>query len=356
MDHKKLQSALDYWQRFAPCLGANITVLYGRGTTQVWHGASGYADTDEAVMMPCQDGYVFSVGKTFTAVLVMRLVESGKIDLDKPIQCYLSNLSFLPQVTIRQLLNHTSGIPSYTDWSDYPDAVRSSPSLPWSEEEFLDRLKSHIDAKGNDFSAGEGWHYSNTGYWLLLRLIEAMSGRSYKDNIHDEISDPLGLGRTRIAVDIRGDSICSGYARELSSDEAMIKINHCYHPNWCYTSLMVSTTQEVSRFYHQLFAGTVVSEESLSGMRQFVDIGRPAGPHFFRPSYGLGLMIDSKEPHGGSFGHGGAGPGFSSWAAHYPDFFGEPLSLTILCNTSMGGHPGYLVKDILSCLARSLSQ
>ena len=353
MDYERLQSVLDHWQRFAPCLGVNLSISYGADATSVWHGASGYADTEGRLMKPCQEGYIYSIGKTFTAVLVMKLVEAAELELDQPVQRYLHGLGFLPKMTVRQLLNHTSGIPNYTDWSDYPDSVRASPSEPWGDEAFVERLKSHIDSKGNDFLPGASWNYSNTRYWILKCLIEHVSGCSYADNINHRISQPLGLVRTRVAIGIQCDQICLGFSRELNTDQAMLSVNEYYHPDWCYTALIVSTTEEVNSFYAQLFSGNVVSLQSLNEMCQFIDIGRSAGPHFVRPSYGLGLMIDSETTHGGSIGHGGGGPGFSTWAVRYADFLGEPLGMTILCNTSMGGHPAFLVRDVSLCLGFS---
>ena len=188
---------------------------------------------------------------------------------------------------------------------------------------------------------------------MLRRLVEQVSGCSYADNISDQITQPLGLARTRVVTNIQYDRICLGFSRELDTDHTMLAVNDRYHPDWCYTGLIVSSTKEVTSFYHQLFSGNVVSLQSLHEMCQFIDIGRSAGEHFVRPSYGLCLMIDSETIHGGSIGPGGRGPGFSIWAARYGNFLGEPLNMTILCNTSMGGHPAFLVRDILLCLANS---
>ena len=154
----ELQTIANTWQYFAPCLGANITLYDSR--YGYWSGASGYRSIDPyEPLTPHELFYIYSITKTVTAVVVMRLVEAGSVALDAPIAQYLDDLKLPEGVTIQRLLNHTSGVPSYTNLPDYVDATRENPAVPWSFEYVIERT-----CKGAlDFEPGEGWDYSNTG-------------------------------------------------------------------------------------------------------------------------------------------------------------------------------------------------
>jgi D-alanyl-D-alanine carboxypeptidase len=147
--------------------------------------------------------------------------------------------------------------------------------------------------------------------------------------------------------------VTPGYTRQFSADESMIDVVPTYHPGWCFTGLMVSTTDEVVRFFEALMSGRLLDPPQLAAMIAPVATGGAAGPFFRRPSYGLGLMIDPGWGHGGLFGHGGDGPGANTWAMHLTGFHGRPVTLVAFCNTTMGGHPVYLVKDLLRVLAEA---
>lgn len=133
---KQLQKQLDESLLFTPCLGINVTISdekYG-----FWTGSSGFLELKTRTPMPT-DGqfYIYSITKTFTAVYVLRMVQNGKLSLEDPIIDWLPNLPLPRSVTIRRLLNHTSGIPNYSI-STYMSAVEASPSLPWSYNKFLE--------------------------------------------------------------------------------------------------------------------------------------------------------------------------------------------------------------------------
>lgn len=343
-----LQQQLERWQLFAPCLGANATVaVSGLGR---WNGASGLADADTKDPMPVDGSfYIYSITKTFTAIRVLQLAEQGDLSLDDPVTVYLPTLTFPPTVTVRTLLNHTAGVPSYTDLPAYLPSVREKPSTPWSYDEVL-----KFTGSGKlDFAPGEGWHYSNTGYMLLAAVIEAVTGKSYARNIEDDIVRPLGLVRTYAALDVDKGNVVPGYCRYLNAAEAMENVIPRYHPGWCKTGLIVSTTAEVAEIYTALFDGRLLKPESVRAMAAWTGIG--AGPVFFRKAgYGLGLMLDPDWGFGGVHGHGGDGPGANTWAMYLPDFHGRRLALAVFCNTTLAPHPYYLVKDLLRALGDAL--
>ncbi len=345
----ELQKILIDWQYFAPCLGANLTVYdskYG-----YLNFSSGYASINpEKVLSEESQCYIYSITKTFTAILLMQLFEKGQVSLDDPIVKYFPDILLPKSVTIKHLLNHNSGVPSYTDLPDYMSATRENPSVPWSFEEVIERTCKTVEL---DFNPEEKWHYSNTGYMLLLLLIERVSGDSFSDNVDQHIVQRIALENTYVAEDVDNGKLTAGYNRYMNNG-VMKSITHKYNPWWCKTGLIVSTTKEITRLYHALFAGKLVNKGSLKEMINAISIMTDAGPHFKKPSYGFGLMIDPENQYGCSYGHGGDGPGFNTWSVFYPEFNGDQreVGVTVFCNTSMGGHPFCLVNEILNALKK----
>jgi D-alanyl-D-alanine carboxypeptidase len=182
-----LQQPLDRWQRAAPCLGSNVAIIDGRHGS--WSGAAGWRDIDvDAPMAVDARFYIYSITKTFVAARLLQL----DIALDRPISAYLPVPALPDGVTVRRLLNHTAGVPSYTDLPDYLPATCRSPGRPWSPDKVISRCCAGL----LDFPPGEGWHYSNTGYLLLARAVQAVAGASLRAAIADGILTPLGLDRT----------------------------------------------------------------------------------------------------------------------------------------------------------------
>lgn len=339
-----LQNTFDRWHLAAPCFGANLSVDHA--ALSRCDLATGLCDPDQHTPMPAlAPSYIYSITKTFTAIRVLQLVEQGRCALDDPIGRHLADPELPSSVTLRRLLNHTAGLPSYTELPDYAPDSAANPGQPWSAASVLERC-----CRGElDFMPGEGWHYSNSGYLLLLRLIERLSGASYAENIARHIIEPLGLASTGVETGIDTGRITPGYCRLHNPARRMENIVGRYHPGWCLTGLISSTTAEINRLYRALFDGELLSTASLVEMTRWADIRQPGHPTNIKPGYGLGLMIDP-EQWGGSYGHGGSGPGFSTLATHLPNFPGGALTLTVFCNTSMGGHPVFLLQDLLRVL------
>ena len=340
----ELQKIIDDWQYFAPCLGANITVYDSNyGYTNF---SSGLKSINPEKQLTSQEQfYIYSITKTFTAILVMQLVEKKLVTLNAPITKYLKIIKLPNEVTVAHLLNHNSGVPNYTDLTNYLSENRAKPSDPWSFEYVIEKT-----CNGElDFSPGEQWHYSNTGYMLLLLMIESITNKTFSKNVKELIIDRIGLKNTYVAEDI-DNNITNGYCRYLNDKREMKNIKDVYNPWWCKTGLIVSTSLEITKLYHALFSGQLVSKVSLSEMTKPIPIGQDAGPHFKKPSYGFGLMIDLDNTYGASYGHGGDGAGFNTWSVYYPDFNGKTIGVTVFCNTSMTGHPFFLVNEVLEKL------
>ena len=243
---------------------------------------------------------VYSVTKTYLAVLCLRL----ELELEAPVATWIDD-DRLPQATLRQLLNHTSGIPDYARLPEYGAAVRDNPSEPWSDEELLARPL----AAGADFEPGRGWAYSNTGFLLVRRIVDAAGPGGLAGSLERELLLPLGLADTTLALELEDlEPLVPGRSAQLG--EGTRDVRGRYHPRWVGHRTLVSTSADQFRFWTALAAGELCD---LGRLTEAVPIGFDARG-FVRPSYGLGLMTDPGFPGGLLIGHGGGGPGYAAAA------------------------------------------
>ncbi len=243
---------------------------------------------------------VYSVTKAFLGVLCLRL----ELDLEAPVATWVDD-DRLPAASLRQLLNHTSGIPDYARLPEYAAAVRDSPSEPWSDEELLARPLAH----GADFEPGGGWAYSNTGYLLVRRVVDGVADGGFAGALQHELLGPLGLVETSLALepaDLEG--LVAGHSAQVGS--AWQDVRGRYHPRWVGHRTLASTAADLRGFWSALAAGELCD---LGALTDAVEIGFDA-PGFVRPSYGIGVMTDPGWPGGLLIGHGGGGPGYAAAA------------------------------------------
>lgn len=237
----------------------------------------------------------WSIAKTAIAACALILVAGGRLDLDRP----LRGRSF----TLRQLLQHTSGLPCYTESHEYEVAVDQHED-PWSRESLL----AHVDAAKLQFEAGQGWCYSNSGYFLVRRLIEQTTGADIEQALNELVLGPLGISNSFVAR-TRGDLRRSTFGDE---DD--------FHPGWVAHGLLIGPPSDVVVFMHGIFTGTLLPPplRDEMGKRHPVEVELPDRP-WRTAGYGLGLMIDIASPLGLCIGHSGQGPDSVAAAYHFPD-------------------------------------
>jgi CubicO group peptidase (beta-lactamase class C family) len=236
----------------------------------------------------------WSVGKTALAACALVLAARGRLVLD---DC-------LPQraYTLRQLLQHTSGLGSYTALSEYTAAVERR-EVAWTDSELLGRVRLDPFL----FEPGAGWSYSNTGYFLIRRLIEQAVDADIDAALTTLVFSPLGIEHTRIAR-VPGDlEQCAwGNARG-------------YHPGWVYQGLLVGPPSDAVLFMHGLVRGDLLPPHLRAAMHARLALDVPLeGRGWQSAGYGLGLMLPT-SPLGPALGHGGQGPGSIAGVYHFPD-------------------------------------
>ncbi|MDM5268132.1 serine hydrolase domain-containing protein [Bacillus wiedmannii] len=277
---------------------------------KTWSYAAGVANLSSK--KPMKTDFRFRIGsvtKTFTATVVLQLAEENRLNLDDSIEKWLpgviqGNGYDDKQITIRQLLNHTSGIAEYTRSKSF-DLMDTKKS--YRAEELV---KMGISMPP-DFAPGKSWSYSNTGYVLLGILIETVTGNSYAEEIENRIIEPLELSNTFLPGNssvIPGTKHARGYIQLDGASEP--KDVTYYNPSMGSSAGdMISTADDLNKFFSYLLGGKLLKEQQLKQMLTTVRTGEAA-----LGRYGLGIY-ETKLPNGVSiWGHGGSIPGFVTFA------------------------------------------
>jgi CubicO group peptidase (beta-lactamase class C family) len=254
-----------------------------------------------------------SVTKQFTAAAVMLLAEDGKLGLEDPISKHLEGLPEAWQpVTVRQLLDHTSGIRSYT----------SVPALEFRKDYTKDELLKLVRDAPPDFKPGERWSYNNTGYFLLGMLIEKASGREYGTFLRERIFQPLGMHDTRLND---RSAVIPNRARGHSWRDGALRNGEYVSPTQPYSAgALVSTVADMAKWDAALTQGSLFKKETLEQM------WTPAKLNDGKPTtYGLGWQVDTYRTRK-RISHGGGIPGFSTNIMRFPE---DRLSVIVLANS-----------------------
>ncbi|GAA1404555.1 serine hydrolase domain-containing protein [Kitasatospora putterlickiae] len=307
---------------------AALATVKGRdGRTRTY--TAGVGDVATKAKVPV-DGQVRigSNTKVFTAVVVLQLVAEGKVGLDTSVDTYLPGLvrgdGFDGRnITVRQLLQHTSGLPEYVD----KDGVLGDPERYFEPRELLDAAlvqKAH-------FAPGAQWEYNNTNYLLAGMIIQKVTGRPIGEEITKRVIDRIGLRHTYFPRP--GDMTIheahpKGYQRV---EDGSLRDYTELDPSWGWAAgAMVSTNTDLTRFYGALLGGRLLPAAQLAQMRTTV----PAEQLGSGVGYGLGLVSRPLSCGGLSWGHGGAIPGYETFGGTTDD--GRAVSAAV---TTIPGDP-----------------
>ncbi|MFI7003034.1 serine hydrolase domain-containing protein [Nocardia sp. NPDC050175] len=282
-----------------------------------WVGSAGVSKLGESAA-PSTDG-LFRIGsntKTFVATVVLQLVAEGTIGLDNPAADYLPQFDLDRRITVRMLLQHTSGVFNFTG-EYYPDGT-IVPGIPWQGQEWVDNLFHSYQpedlvrlalSKPARFEPGTDWSYSNTNYVLARLLIENVTGRSLAAEMQRLIFDPLGLTGT-VVPDFQTEipePHAHGYYPYQDGDEWKIVDTSSMNPSWISAGGdMISTTRDLQTFISALMSGKLLPASLLAEMRTPHATGLP------KNEYGLGLFIEETDGGDILYTHNG---GFFGWAA-----------------------------------------
>jgi CubicO group peptidase (beta-lactamase class C family) len=254
-----------------------------------------------------------SVTKQFTAVSIMLLRERGKVVLDAPVKTYLPDApAAWDEITVFNLLTHSSGIPNFTSFEDY-GATKTLPAT-------VDELIARFSDKPLDFAPGEQFSYSNSGYILLTAIVEKASGQSYADFVHENLFQPLGMDDS--GYDSHAAIVphrATGYTPTREGPRHADYIDMTIPQG---AGALYSTTHDLLAWETGLFGGKVLEPESLELL---------VTP--FKGNYALGLDV-TKTDQGTTISHGGGIEGFNTWLGYDPD---RNIAVAVLSNINGPG-------------------
>jgi D-alanyl-D-alanine carboxypeptidase len=291
--------------------------------------ASGMSDTAARRPMSPDDRLLQgSVGKTYVAAVAMQLVGEGTLDLDAKVSRYLGDLPWWSRVpnaadvTVRQLMTHTSGIVRYEFNPAVAKQLRDAPMRAWTPAE---RLTVLLDQPA-PFAAGQGWEYSDTNYILLGMIIERLTGMEYYDALRRRVLAPLGLRNTIPSDRPELPGVANGYAgsrndlggydasvvQRLGGDGGISRL--AVNPQFEWTGGgIASTSADLARWGKLLYEGRAID---MALVRQMVAAAVPA--RLGRDvKYGLGVIV-RPTPLGEAWGHSGFFPGYATEMLYFP--------------------------------------
>jgi D-alanyl-D-alanine carboxypeptidase len=344
-----LQTKLDEWHKAGSFPGATLGVVLANGESFAL--AVGYSDrTAKTPMKPNDRMLAGSVGKTFAAATALQLVKEGKIGLDDKIAKYLGNESWfarLPNskdITVRQLMNHTSGLVRYEFKDQFTKDLTANPDKVWKPVELISYL---FDEKA-PFEAGKGWDYSDTNYIVLGMIIEKVTGRKFYDEGQRRVLKSLKLKDTIPQDGPRLKGLIQGYAGPNNpfggTDEMIHDGKFAINPQFEWTGGgWVSTSHDLARWAKMYFEGKAFSPTLLPQVLE----GIPA-PMLGRDTrYGLCVIIRQTSA-GTSYGHSGFFPGYLTDMMYFPD---SKIAIAVQVNTSVGRSLGKPLNRLLPELA-----
>ncbi len=271
--------------------------------------------------------YIGSITKLFTATAALQLVDERRLSLDDTVATYLPDVPRAERITIRQLLNHTSGMgDAYLHVYYLPlDEMRTQLDRTWTPDELI-RLGTELPAA---FEPGTDWEYCGTGYDVVGRIVEITARKPLHDVFRERIEMPLGLVSTWLAgrEAPRNDRLVTGHLaptdfwpHSLALFPSLAPSTSIDEPVFAWAGgAVVSTAREMVAFMDAVLTGTLISAESRREMLTFVDNddGTPLGD-LAKSGYGFGIMTRQRGGHR-RLGHGGMYSGFTAGIWHLPD-------------------------------------
>ncbi len=304
----RLQRTLDSAVRTAPVRGVSAAVILANGTE--WRGTAGLSEPGTA-MAPAMRLGIGSISKNIMAALLVRLAERGLLSLDDPLSRWLPPIAQVdPAITVRQLLNHTSGVYDITDAPGYRDSILANVAVRWTPQRTLSLLRAPL------FPRGTGWSYSNSNYILAGLVAEAVLRRAVHESVRAELTGPLDLPSLFLdQAEAATGPLAGGWIGGTLN--VMPTRTSTYSAAWTAGSYF-ATASDLARWWQALLTGRVVNATSLAQMMT------TAGPR----GYGLGM---SRQQLAGRtiWSHTGEILGFSSIGLHDPE---KRVTVVVLVN------------------------
>jgi D-alanyl-D-alanine carboxypeptidase len=291
-DAPRFQAALDAARAAAGAYGVTFAVV--RDGHVVWAGSSGIGRDQSTTLEPDSAMVIGSVTKTYVAATILQLAEEGRLDLDDSVRAHLPELRVSRKITIRQLMDHSSGLADL-----FNDATRRGleehPERAWSSDEVLDSLHAPW------YGPGEGWAYANTNYFVLGLIVERLTDTTLAAEVERRFLTPLGLDATRL----------------LSASDVDGPLEPAWATIFWASGAMSASAADLARWGDALYGDDVLSADTRRQMLRVND-----------DDYGLGVQrIELRR--GTGYGHTGLLNTYTTLLVHLP---GDDVTMALLVN------------------------
>jgi D-alanyl-D-alanine carboxypeptidase len=354
-NNAKIQQILNNWRASSGIPSATLSILTPDQTKPITF-TSGTIDYTKREKPNADTLFqAGSITKSFTSTIILQLEAEGKLNINDPITKYLPQYPRWSTVTIRQLLNHTSGIFNYTETSTFNTIRKTHPQAELSPEQLVQMVATH---RGY-FSPGAGWKYSNTNYVLAGMIIQKVMGQSIEKVMNHYLHGggwKVKLLNTYYHARIYTASLVSKMAHGYSSEGRDVTTDNM---SWAYTAgAIVSTTEDLLTWWHGLFQGHILPPRQLMQMTSLVcekpsPSCRPGMnmPHLTSyehgKGYGLGVIQSSygSSKIGPVWWHNGSTKGYKAIVMWFPEY-------NIYMALTINRDPGYLLKPDLPAIQK----
>ncbi|HVY46208.1 MAG TPA: serine hydrolase domain-containing protein, partial [Minicystis sp.] len=258
---------------------------------------------------PLRPGLLLRIGsitKSYVSAALLEEAAAGALSLDDALEAWVPGFPNGAAITVRELLNHTSGVFNYTDDATFDAALASDPGKHYAPEDLVAIAAQHPPY----FAPGQGFRYSNTDYVLAGLVLEAASGQPLASELRTRLLGPAMLSHTFLA----GDEPVGGELAHAFVDGE--DVTSLFDPSIAWAAgAMVATASDAAAWGRALWSGAVLDAASQAELLETVPTGL-AGE-----SYGLGVIVLDATSFAGAraIGHNGAFPGYLSWALYFPD-------------------------------------
>ena len=331
--------------------GATAAVVLPDGTLVA--ASTGMSDLEAGTPMKASDRMLAgSIGKTFFAAVAMNLIHEGRLDLESKIEKWIGTEPWFDripnahQITLRMLMNHTSGIPEHVESPDFVAALRKSPDKSWTAEELL----AFTFDKPPMFPAGTDWSYADTNFILMGFIAEKVTGTRLYDLIQKQILSPLHLSDTIPSTSRVLPGLITGYSMHDGpfgfEGRTIYQGKFVLNPQFEWAGGgFLSTSSDLARWAKALYEAKAFPASMLPVMLQSVPAKTGPGDR-----YGLGVQIRQTE-FGETYGHGGWFPGYLSEMEYFPE---QHVAIAVQINTDGVAHPAGKTHSYIVALAKDI--
>lgn len=280
-----------------------ISVSVGVPDKGIWSAARGTTgNTEKEKITPDLKFYAGSIGKIFTATIILKLVEEGLLRMECPIAKWFPEIDWANHITIDHLLTHTSGIPGFDNVKEY-----ESNKYRYRNPH---KIISYLENKKLLFKPGAHYAYSNTGYLMLGIIIERITGKSYKETIEYYITNKINLHETDV---ITSESVKKLIVRGHHNGNVLTETDNYVFP--FAAGSIISTPKDLIIFFQTLMSGKLLTKDSLQKMVSDMNLMTVKQTTY----YGKGIVAALGTPIGNIIGHTGGIRGFGSSLFYHPE-------------------------------------